>query len=469
MPEELFRIPTEADSLRAITELLKSGAFKKSDDRRQAAQILEALQGQTQYLTDSQKDELSASVDDTLTGSGYPAPSTFWALWPNRPYFDAYHSIIDKAISPPVFHFFAAATVLGAATGLRVWYPTEPDALYPNMSVCFVGPTGRVTKTTATKPALYLLELLNEEKEHVYIIYNKANPRSLINILSQRENADCLIYAPEFSAFISKDRASDNFAPTLADLLDTHKRRGDLTIAHAQQMLKNTCLSILAASNLDWLVKSTPADMMTGGLMNRIVFVVQETRYRRSTLKEWMTPPESKITVAALEHLQWASSLEPQQASLSPEAHEAYDHWNLSIKDNIDPMMASYVERKHVHVLRLALILALADKRTKVKRIDVEESIAIMGWVETFIPLMLEQMQGETMDHSQNYVIRKMSQSVVNDPETGQRTITKGKLVRDSHWKLAKVNRVLRDLVAAGMIRKCSQFPERYALVRLEK
>lgn len=469
MHDDCPQVPTEPDNLHSITELLKSGAFKKSSDRRQAAQILEQLQGQTQYLSDIQKDALSASVDDTLVSGGYPAPSAFWSLWPQRPYFDAYQEIVEHSEAPPVFHFFAAATVLGAATGLRLSYPTQPAPLYPNMSVCLVGPTGRVKKTTATIPAMNLLEELNVDEEHVSIIWNKANPRSLTKFLSSRENADCLIYAPEFSVFMSRDRAAEGFAPTLADFLDTHKKVGDLTITHAQQVIKNTCLSLLSASNIEWLMHSTPRDMLTGGLMNRIVFVVQDVRYKRSTLQDWMALPHSDITGDALEHLRWANTIETQSATVTNDGLEAYNSWYQSIDDNIDPMMAAYVERKHVHVLRLALILALADKRLNVRQRDIEESIAIMEWVQKFIPLMLERMQGDTHDQAHDYVLRKIAQSPDRDPETNQRTITKAKIARDSHWKVSKTNRVLLDLVGSGVIRKCSQFPERYALVRIEK
>ncbi len=469
MPDEPLRTPTESDSFHAIAELLKSGAFTKDADRREAARIVEALQSQTQYLTPTQKDELSASVDDTLGSGEYPTPSAFWALWPQRPYFEAYQHIIEKAEAPPVFHFFAAATALGAAAGLRLWYPTQPTPLYANMAVCLVGPTGKVKKTTATVPAMDLLEALNAKEECVAIIRNKANPRSLTKFLSSRQNGDCLIYAPEFSVFMSKDKAAEGIVPTLADLLDTHKKAGDLTITHTQQLIHNTCLSLLSASNIELLLHSAPYSMLTSGLMNRIIFVVQDVRYRRSTLQDWMAEFPAEVSTDALEYLQWANNIKPQPVEVSKDAFDVYNAWYQSISDNIDPMLAAYVERKHVHVLRLALILALADKRTEIKRRDIEDSIAIMGWVQTFIPVMLERMQNVDRDLAYDYVIRKITQSHDRDPDTSQRTITKGKLARSSHWKLSKLNRVLRDLVVAGLIRKCSQFPERYALVRLKK
>lgn len=209
--------------------------------------------------------------------------------------------------------------------------------------------------------------------------------------------------------------------------------------------------------------------MLTSGLMNRIIFVVQDVRYRRSTLQDWMAEFPAEVSTDALEYLQWANNIKPQPVEVSKDAFDVYNAWYQSISDNIDPMLAAYVERKHVHVLRLALILALADKRTEIKRRDIEDSIAIMGWVQTFIPVMLERMQNVDRDLAYDYVIRKITQSHDRDPDTSQRTITKGKLARSSHWKLSKLNRVLRDLVVAGLIRKCSQFPERYALVRLKK
>jgi len=462
-------VPTDSENFQLITGLLKRGAFETPEGRREAAEILKDLESQTQYLTKDQKNELSASVDDTLGAGGYPSTASFWELWPKRPYFEAYQQVIEKSESPPVYHFFAAATVLGAAAGIRISYPTQPSPLYPNMSVCLVGPTGKIRKGTSLKPAIEMLEALNVEESRVSIIYNKANPRSLVQFLSQKENAECLLYAPELSAFISKDRSSENFAPTLADLLDTHMKAGDLTIRWAQQVLNNTCISLLAASNIDWLLRSTPRDMLTGGLMNRIVFVVQEERHQRLPLRDWLNPPGRDVMAGTFEYLQWANRLERCSAVVTKDGENEYDNWYLSLSDNIDPVMAAYVERKQVHVMRLALILTLADKRCTVGKNDYRDAIAIMAWVERFIPLMLERMQGVTQDPSKDYVIRKIQQSIELDPESEDRCMTRSKLLRDSHWGESKLNRVLKAMVASGYIRRTTEIPERYVIQRVKK
>jgi hypothetical protein len=268
--------------------------------------------------------------------------------------------------APMPFHFFVGAAVVGACMGRRVWFDKGYYRIYPNMQILLVGPTGRVRKTSAINLGLAVLR-----KVGVNIVSEKTTPEALVDALDSepplvegrmlvKRDSHAVLVAPELAVLLGKQKYNEGMIALLTTLFDspdewTYKTRG-----RGEVRLKNVTLTMIGASTPDWLITAIPQDAFGGGFMSRLLFVVQETTDRCYPIPE--PPPALDTLVDALRRIQGLGG----EMRLTPEALEWYSTWYAATRKAVpeDEKMAGYHERKPDHLLRLAMVLALAEGKT---------------------------------------------------------------------------------------------------------
>jgi hypothetical protein len=249
---------------------------------------------------------------------------------------------------------------------------------YPNLFVMLVGPAGRCRKGTALSAATSLLRELpdNEDgKPKIHISANSTTRAALIREIAQSQrdiqiggqrytHASLTVVSAEFMSFFSSVRGSENLdmVSLLTDLFDCHNRWEYKTKHAGTDIITGVCLNLLAASTPDWLVGSVPMVAIGGGFTSRVIFVVEyDVRHRMAFPK--LTEPMQQARAHLVEDLNTIAEM-TGEVRLTPKAAEFFEHWYM--RDNVrftDPRFAGYSERKQVHLMKLSLLLALAEKR----------------------------------------------------------------------------------------------------------
>lgn len=146
-------------------------------------------------------------------------------------------------------------------------------------------------------------------------------------------------------------------------------------------LLHGTWLNMLAATTPAWLSGSIPLTAIGGGFTSRIIFIVEEgPRHKKSIPK--MTPEEKVMEEEIIFDLEQISLLQGEvmlsmgasigdhritqgvhKGSVEDCAYCWFDNWYMNKKDKLesDPRFSGYSSRKHVHVLKVAMLLSVCE------------------------------------------------------------------------------------------------------------
>jgi hypothetical protein len=260
--------------------------------------------------------------------------------------------------------------------------------VYPNMFIVLVGPPG-ARKTIAIRIATSLVS----NNSNVHISADCTTREALIKAMKDAQETLALngqeskigfhssltIVSEELSVFLGKDNhALLSFLTNLYDCSDKWEYR---TKNMGTDLLHGTWLNMLAATTPAWLSGSIPLTAIGGGFTSRIIFIVEEgPRHKKSIPK--MTPEEKRMEEEIIFDLEQISLLQGQvMLSMGTSAgdhritqgvHKGdvdgcaycwFDNWYMTKKDKLesDPRFSGYSSRKHVHVLKVAMLLSVCE------------------------------------------------------------------------------------------------------------
>lgn len=432
------KTPSLIEQFEVVKQLLSSGELS-SELYVQCKTWIHDYVESSQLTATERSDLVALLATAPKTASAFPSSRTFLKLWPKSGWFSRYFEMIENTEASPVYHFFCAAVVFGAALQRRVVLPKIPFPIYGNLCVCLVGPTGICRKTSATLPATSLLRNIDD----VTVLADQLTPQSLITSLASTLDATGLIYAPEFAVFLGKQRYMEGIVPLLTALFDCPDKWKSTTIMRGDFELSNIAVGLLAASTPDWLVSALPRDAFGGGFMSRILFIVQDTKYQKIPFPE---PPPALLVEQVQKELTAASKI-TSTLHLTDETKEYYAKWYKAIPSLKGDQLAGYMERKPDHALRLTLILTLADDLTA-KEIPLKwfkAAVAILDWVEIFFPKLLEAIESTTASNDEDRVLKILSRT-----EDGRQTHSI--LLRRSRMSAKNFRDVVRSLREKGVI-----------------
>lgn len=326
----------------------------------------------------------------------------FDPLAPKEGWIHDYIEWTRKTEPPTVFHFFVAATTIGAALGRSVFFDKGAYQVYPNLCVVIVAPTGRCRKTSACNLGTSLLAKVGGS-----VLADKTTPEALVDALKTSVNATGLIYAPELAVFLGKQKYQEGMVPLLTALFDCPKEWVSKTIGRGDTILTNVALSAIMCSTLDWIQTGISKDAFGGGFMSRFLFVVQEM-----TSRSFPLPPklDEKVKADLVARLTAIKKMKGEY-KFSPEASEWYIRWYKSrAQHHGEKQFAGYFERKPDHIIRLAMTMKAAVSTTDFT-ISVDDLIhaeRVLHWLEIWLPSTFEEMTASASGEDQARILRQL-------------------------------------------------------------
>ena len=272
--------------------------------------------------------------------------------------FEIYWSALTDA--PREYIIPSGLSTIGTVIANRVYVPFGGDRIYGNSWNVLFGPSSTYRKSTVVKFARRTLADLSAGQPDAYVFPDEFSKEAFVSVLSEKPQG--LLTYREFSgalAGFSRDYMS-GMKELLADLYDCPEHY-ERVVGKQKLTATNVCLSILAASQTDWLLDKLHENDMRGGFLARFTF--WPAFYKRRFLA---IPPEPNIQARGelLRHLNTMRKLEGPLV-LPTSVRDQYHTWLQEHERQLEALpragqLGPFWSRMGITTLKLALVLHVA-------------------------------------------------------------------------------------------------------------
>jgi hypothetical protein len=370
-----------------------------------------------------------------------------------------YVRLCSETEAPPIFGLWCGVAAISAALGRNSFLQFGQFPIYPNFYIIIVGSSGHYRKSTSIEISATLLKSLQPPPK---LISQKVTPEALIQAVRQVEMKDLSMFlkesgtgyvvADEFNVFLNKKSYEAGLASILIQMFDCKDEISYQTVGRGVESVRNSCLGILGGSTVDWLKSGVPEDAVGGGLTSRMIFVFYDGAVRDVPWPEFSAQQEA-LLAKLKEHLQLIAQikgefkLDPDGKSLYVEEYTRFRH--QTGKDFFfDMNLRGYASRRHIHMLKLAMVYSASERYDKViTKSHIASAISSLESCEANLPGIISQITSSSSGTTLDMVLRLI---------TRKGTITRVELQRSVAHRLQKreLDEVLDTLEYAGLIEK---------------
>lgn len=294
-----------------------------------------------------------------------------------------YKEYTENTESPDSFHFWVSVGTIASALGRKVWIDLGHIQIYPNFFIILVAPPGRCRKTQAIR----IGESLARSVTTIRLASDSITREALIRDLSLSistfplnegqilNHCSISMFSTELSVFLGQRNLP--MLSMLCELYDCKDEWEYKTKMHGKDTLYGVYFNLIGATTPEWLNSSLPLDAIGGGLLSRAIMVVEYERKKKVTWPSFNPAIKEKL----MEELEDIAGL-AGPIYLDDEAFKFYDNWYLKLPD-VD---FDFAERKHIIVLKLAIVSAVSNRRSKIVKEDITFAIDEISKIEPRMP-----------------------------------------------------------------------------------
>jgi hypothetical protein len=300
---------------------------------------------------------------------------------------------------PTAYHFFCAATILGALTERKIWVSKGFYRVYPCLNVILIGPTGKCRKSAA----IGIAKDIAAQAEYDKMVLGQTTPEAFIMALGGVEPASCLIVGGEMKRFFHGAKYMDGFIPLITDLIDAPDEWSSMTVSRSKLKLKNVMISSMYGTTMDWL-KRMPPDLLGGGFIRRHIAVVQDRTDRIVAIPEDFSA-QKKMLSDMLRKLATVDG----EFMLVDKTRKWYEDWYMHFRTDgreyNEELFEGYLESKPDHVLRLAMLIRLSQGERELTIDSLANASEILDWTEQFLPSIFANIGGGQLSVIHNRIL----------------------------------------------------------------
>jgi len=285
---------------------------------------------------------------------------------------DTYMEYTKKAESPDTYHQWCGISIIAACLRRQVWLNMGHFEVYPNMYIVLVGPPG-CRKNSAINIATKLAFKLDDVKFSADATTREALIRAIagseakIELTEKKEpyvHSSLTIISKELSVFLGTNNY--DLLSLLTDLYDCHDKWEYRTKNMGIDTIRGVWLNMLAGTTPTWLVGSVPMNAIGGGFTSRVIFVVED-RPRHRNARPLLSEHEKKLQADLWYDLEKISMMKGEM-NLDDSGEKWFIDWyeGNPLKSNNDIRFEGYYERKHIHLLKTAMIISASFSENRI-------------------------------------------------------------------------------------------------------
>jgi len=298
---------------------------------------------------------------------------------PDENFVDLFINHFAEYESPLSFWKWGAYGTIGAVLKTNVWFQHGNYRIYPNCYIVFLAESAQFRKGQPIEVSRRLLNVL----KHTKVFSGTASIQAILDLLAQDiankqtgipiKGGSALITADELASFFISDPRlipllTDIWSPRVGDDVYEYHLRSQNSI-----IIKNLCVSMLAASNETFLRDVYDSRAVYGGLLGRTFMIKpDETRKPNSLMGEPIFSDESSL-VESLKKIKALSG----KVTITQGAKDAYNPWynELYHKYKTHPDKTGVIQRMHTNVIKIAIIIAASKYSLEVTKEIFESAI----------------------------------------------------------------------------------------------
>ena len=297
----------------------------------------------------------------------------------NENFIDLFINHFLEYESPTSFWKWAAYGTIGSVLRTNVWFQHGNFKIYPNTYIVFLAESAQYRKGQPIEVSRRLLNLLKYTK----VFSGTASIQAILDLLAQDvankqsgvpiKGGAALITADELASFFVADPRlipllTDIWSPRVGDDVYEYHLRSQNSI-----IIKNLCVSMLAASNETFLRDVYDSRAVYGGLLGRTFMIKPDAARKANSL---MTEGVSYDETHLLNSLKKIKLLQGR-VTVEDDAKIAYNSWYTELYDKYKthPDKTGVIQRMHTNVIKIAIIMAAAHYSLTITKHLFEQAI----------------------------------------------------------------------------------------------
>jgi hypothetical protein len=295
-----------------------------------------------------------------------------------------YKEYTEGTESPPIFHLWCALAAIAGAAQRKIVMDAGYYQVHTNMYVVLVSPPGRSRKSTALRIAKGILKGIPDWGTDVYFSTQASSVAALVKQMASiptKEHQSLTAFSSELGSLLgSKSVEMTDF---LVDIYDCEPDWDKQTVGRGLEKIERPWFNLIAATTPQWMGDNLSRTAVEGGFVSRTVFVFDDSR-RRVAFPE-LSEEQKVIRTSLIHDLAEIAKLKGL-FTFHPAAKEYYRYWYEEINDSTekDFRISGFYERKHIHILKVAMAVSLAEKdELMLEQRDIEVAVMLLGELET--------------------------------------------------------------------------------------
>lgn len=306
---------------------------------------------------------------------------------------DAYLEFVDNTEPPLNYKRWTAFSVLAGALQRKCVLRWGSETFYPNLYVVLVGPPA-ARKGTAMRPGRQFLDELgiplsadSTTRESLIRAMAEAG-QSFLDQESQKlvTHSSITVFSPELTVFLGYQNYT--LMSDLADWFDCAPKWDRKTKTQGEDNIVGVYLNLIGATTPDLIRSALPMDAVGGGLTSRIIFIYEPVR-GKIVPAPFLTDREIELKLQLSHDLKIINSLQGEY-KVTKQFVDLWIDW-YTAQDGYAPFndkrLTTYVDRRQVHVMKLAMICSASrSNELKLQKLDLERAIGILENAEIKMP-----------------------------------------------------------------------------------
>lgn len=330
--------------------------------------------------------------------------------------FDIYFDMVDTTSeSPWIYHRWTLISSVAALLGRQASFPLGHDVIYPNMYICLMGNAGsrkssaiNVTKkliagtgyNTFAREKSSSQKFISDMGAGFDTITSKPKPKNAINELedeleemiisngdydlSNETPSEVYITAGELEDFLGANDAS--FLSLLTNMWDNldHYSHGKMTSDDIY--IHEPTVNLIGGTTPTTFATVFPPEVIGQGMLSRMLLVYGGGARTKITMPP---APDPALLTFFTTHLTQIKEQIKGHFTYTPEAYKVFDdvyQFDLDLNDN---RLDSYVNRRHIHLYKLCMVLAACELTMEITEEIAVKANTILHWTERLMPKAL--------------------------------------------------------------------------------
>lgn len=383
----------------------------------------------------------------------------------------AYAEYTSQSDSPRHFHDWGGLIAIAGAAQRKILMRAEYFDVHTNMYVLLVSPPGRSRKGAALRSSK---NVLKEATPPVNFATESGSHEALVSLFESITNPahqSLTLYSSELGTLMATNAAG--MVDFLTDIYDGNPDWSRNTKKNSLQVIKHPWLGLFSGTTPKWLGEHLGLIAVEGGLTARTIIVYSEERILANA---WPRANSGLKTLKndLIHDLSIVASLSGEFDFEDGDSGDAFRWYELWYSDNVaqlnaefprpdgkpwyprfprisDHRTASYYDRKHIHVLKVAMALSLSYKDDLVLTLqDLWRAVTFLDATEPGMHRAMEAVGKSDTSNELNHILSQIRASGNDGVELKDLLIANYSALR---FGVKSFDQIVEELVRMGRVK----------------